>query len=222
MIGRGAIRATISGVSTPGPDSPRNRSAPSITSPSERGPPGCAKAAFCSVISASRPSWTSPARSQSHTFSRRTPSASSMLRQAIPAAPPPVETTRTSSHRRSVRISALSAAAPTTIAVPCWSSWKTGMFMRSRHSFSTTKQSGARMSSRLIAPKVGSSAQTMSASRSGSSQSSSTSKASMPANFLKSTALPSITGLDASAPMFPSPSTAVPFVTTATRLPRAV
>src|SRR5579862_6941102 len=39
---------------------------------------------------------------------------------------------------------------------------------------------------------------------------------------LKSTALPSITGLPARAPMLPRPSTAVPFETTATRLARAV
>ena len=45
--------------------------------------------------------------------------------------------------------------------------------------------------------------------------SSSMSKTSMPANFLKRTALPSITGLEASGPMAPSPSTAVPLVTTA-------
>ena len=44
----------------------------------------------------------------------------------------------------------------------------------------------------------------------------------MPANFLNRTALPSITGFDARAPIAPSPSTAVPLVTTATRLPRAV
>ena len=47
------------------------------------------------------------------------------------------------------------------------------------------------------------------------------SKTSMPANFLKSTALPSITGFEASGPMSPSPSTAVPFVITATRFARA-
>ncbi len=29
-----------------------------------------------------------------------------------------------------------SSAAPEMIAVPCWSSWKTGMFMRSRSFFS--------------------------------------------------------------------------------------
>jgi hypothetical protein len=42
------------------------------------------------------------------------------------------------------------------------------------------------------------------------------------ANFLNSTALPSITGLAASGPMAPRPSTAVPLVMTPTRLARAV
>ncbi len=42
------------------------------------------------------------------------------------------------------------------------------------------------------------------------------------ANLLKSTPLPSITGLPASAPMSPSPSTAVPLLMTATRFPLAV
>ncbi len=160
--------------------------------------------------------------SQSQMFSRFAPSLISMLRQAIPAAPPPVETILTSPIGLSATRSALIAAAPTTMAVPCWSSWKTGMFIRSRQSRSTTKQSGALMSSRLIAPKVGSSAVTISASFSGSFSFTSMSKQSMLANFLKSTALPSITGLDASAPMLPRPSTAEPFVTTATRLPRVV
>ena len=44
----------------------------------------------------------------------------------------------------------------------------------------------------------------------------------MPANFLNRQPLPSITGLPASAPMLPSPSTAVPLEITATRLPREV
>ena len=43
-------------------------------------------------------------------------------------------------------------------------------------------------------------------------------KASMPANRLNRAALPSITGSAASGPMSPSPSTAVPSVTTATQL----
>ena len=48
------------------------------------------------------------------------------------------------------------------------------------------------------------------------------SNTSMPANFLNRTALPSITGLPASGPILPRPSTAVPLETTATRLARAV
>ena len=48
------------------------------------------------------------------------------------------------------------------------------------------------------------------------------SNTSMPANFLNSTALPSMTGFEASGPILPRPSTAVPLETTATRLARAV
>ena len=96
------------------------------------------------------------------------------------------------------------------------------MFIDSRHSFSTMKQSGALMSSRLMAPKVGSSARTIAARRSGSASFTSMSKQSMLANFLNRTALPSITGFEARGPMLPSPSTAVPLLTTATRFPREV
>ena len=46
--------------------------------------------------------------------------------------------------------------------------------------------------------------------------------ASTPANSLNSSALPSITGIAATGPMSPSPSTAVPSETTATVLPRIV
>ncbi len=108
------------------------------------------------------------------------------------------------------------------IAVPCWSSWNTGMFIRSRSLRSTMKHSGALMSSRLMPPNVGSIAAMMSTSLSGSRSLSSMSNTSMPANFWNSTPLPSITGLPASGPMSPRPSTAVPLVITATRLPRAV
>ena len=53
--------------------------------------------------------------------------------------------------------SAFSKAAPEMMAVPCWSSWKTGIFMVRRSSSSMRKHSGALMSSRLMPPKVGSS-----------------------------------------------------------------
>ena len=79
------------------------------------------------------------------------------------------------------------------------------------------------MSSRLIPPKVGSSAAMISTSLSRSFFSLiSMSKTSIPANFLNKTAFPSITGFAAKGPMSPSPNTAVPLVMTATRLPRLV
>jgi hypothetical protein len=78
------------------------------------------------------------------------------------------------------------------------------------------------MSSRLMAPKVGSSEAMISTSLAGSFSSISMSNTSTPANFLKRTPLPSITGLEASAPMSPRPSTAVPLLITPTRLPREV
>ncbi len=52
--------------------------------------------------------------------------------------------------------------------------------------------------------------------------SSSMSNTSTSANLLKRTPFPSMTGLPASAPMSPSPSTAVPLLITATRFPFAV
>jgi len=48
------------------------------------------------------------------------------------------------------------------------------------------------------------------------------SNTSTPANFLNRQPLPSMTGLPASGPMSPRPSTAVPLVMTPTRLPREV
>jgi hypothetical protein len=71
-------------------------------------------------------------------------------------------------------------------------------------------------------PSVGSSAAIMSTSLSGSFSASSISNTSIPANFLNRQPLPSITGLPASGPMFPSPSTAVPLLTTPTRFAREV
>ncbi len=62
----------------------------------------------------------------------------------------------------------------------------------------------------------------VSISASGSLSASSMSNTSMPANFLNRQPLPSITGLLASGPMLPRPSTAVPLVITATRLAREV
>ena len=81
------------------------------------------------------------------------------------------------------------------------------------------KQSGALISSRLIPPKLGSSKETASINLSVSSVSISKSIPSTSANFLNKTDFPSITGLDAAAPILPSPNTAVPLEITATIFP---
>jgi hypothetical protein len=87
--------------------------------------------------------------------------------QATPAAPAPTTTTLTSAapvddpqriHQRGEY----------TIAVPCWSSWRTGMSSSARRRRSISKQRGAEMSSKLIAPNVGAAALTNSTMRSGS------------------------------------------------------
>ena len=51
--------------------------------------------------------------------------------------------------------SALTSAASATTAVPCWSSWNTGMSSSSLSRSSISKQAGAAMSSRLMPPKTG-------------------------------------------------------------------
>ena len=71
---------------------------------------------------------------------------------ATPAAPAPEMTTRRSSMCLPTIFSAFSSAARVTTAVPCWSSWKTGMSRRSRSRCSISKQAGAAMSSRLMPP----------------------------------------------------------------------
>ncbi len=78
------------------------------------------------------------------------------------------------------------------------------------------------MSSRFMPPKVGSSAFTIATNFSGSVSLISISNTSISANILNSTALPSMTGLPASGPMLPKPSTADPLLITPTRLPFAV
>ena len=85
---------------------------------------------------------------------------------------------------------------------------------RSRRSIS--KQRGAEMSSRLIPPNTGAIAWTVRTISSTSFVARQIGQASTPPNSLKRTALPSITGSAPSGPMSPSPSTAVPSLTTAT------
>ena len=69
-------------------------------------------------------------------FSRRTPRPTITSRQAMAAAPAPETASLTSPIFLPTSSSPLSSAAELMMAVPCWSSWKTGMFMRSRSFFS--------------------------------------------------------------------------------------
>ena len=78
------------------------------------------------------------------------------------------------------------------------------------------------MSSKLMPPKVGSNAFTISTNLSGSVSLISISNTSMSANILNKTAFPSMTGLLAKGPIFPKPNTAVPLVMTPTKFPLAV
>ena len=136
----------------------------------------------------------------------------------MPAAPAPDITTRMSSIFLPTTRSALVSAASTTMAVPCWSSWKTGMSRASRSRASISKQRGAEMSSRLMPAKPGAMALTISTIASESWVSRQIGQASMPAKRLKRAALPSMTGSAAIGPMLPRPRTAEPSVTTATLL----
>ena len=81
---------------------------------------------------------------------------------------------------------------------------------------SSSKQRGAATSSRLTAPNDGRSRTRVSTISSTSVVSSTSGMELSPAKLLNSADLPSITGNDARGPMSPSPSTAVPSLTTAT------
>ena len=84
------------------------------------------------------------------------------------------------------------------------------------------KHSGLLMSSRLMPPKVEPMAVTTWITVSASLESTSMSMESTSAKRLNSTLLPSITGLEASAPRSPRPRMAVPLEITATMLPLEV
>ena len=117
---------------------------------------------------------------------------------------------------------AFMSAAVVIIAVPCWSSWKMGISNNSFNFCSIMKQSGAAISSRFMPPNVPPIFLIVSIIDYGLLLLISISMESMSANLLNSTDLPSITGLDASAPKFPNPKIADPLLMTATKLPLLV
>ena len=110
----------------------------------------------------------------------------------------------------------------TTIAVPCWSSWKTGISKASFNRRSISKHRGAEISSRLMPPKAGAMRITVSTISSVSWVSKQIGTALTSPKDLNNTAFPSITGMAAAAPMLPSPNTALPSEITATVLPFCV
>ena len=159
---------------------------------------------------------------RSHMITFFNPSSISSLMIALPAAPAPDITTLISSIFLPVNFSAFSSAAAVTTAVPCWSSWNTGMSQRSFSFLSISKHLGAEISSRLMPPKLPARSATVLTISSTSLLRMQSGKASTSPNSLNKAHFPSITGIPASGPISPSPSTAVPSVTTATRFPLLV
>ena len=116
---------------------------------------------------------------------------------ATPAEPAPFTTTLQSSFFLPVRRSELMIPASTTMAVPCWSSWNTGISSISLSLSSISKQRGAEMSSKFIPPKPGAIFLTAVIISSVSCVSRQIGTAFTLPNSLKSTHLPSITGIAA-------------------------
>ena len=134
---------------------------------------------------------------------------------ATPAEPAPFTTTLQSSFFLPVTRRPFMIPARTTMAVPCWSSWNTGISRISFNLSSISKQRGAEMSSRLIPPKPGAIFLTAAMISSVSWVSRQIGTAFTLPNSLKSTHFPSITGIAAYGPIFPRPRTALPSETTA-------
>ena len=135
---------------------------------------------------------------------------------ATPAEPAPFTTTRQDSFDFPTTFNALMTPASTTMAVPCWSSWKTGMSRSSFNRSSISKHLGAEMSSRLMPPKAGAIFTTVRIISSVSCVSRQIGTALTCPNSLNRTAFPSMTGIAARAPILPRPRTALPSETTAT------
>ena len=122
------VRA-ISGFSAPPTETPMNTSAPFTASASVPRMPLLFvmphSISLWSTMPTPRSLYKMPFSSQAITS--RTPAASSILMMAVPAAPGPFTTTRMAPISFFTTRSAPSSAAVTTMAVPCWSSWNTGM-----------------------------------------------------------------------------------------------
>src|SRR5574344_1205914 len=224
MTGSSAMRSTYSGGMVPGPglDAAMTMSAPSNASFI---PPVFPAPLVFSQIShfCLNPAATSsldwfriPLESHMHMFLGLNPVASRSLAMAMDAAPAPMTVMCASSSFFPTSFIALMAPATSTVAVPCWSSCQTGILQSLLSSSRMSKHLGLEMSSRLIPPNEGARSLTVSMIFSGSLVSRQMGTQSTPPRYLKSIAFPSMTGMAASGPMSPSPSTRVPSDTTAT------
>ena len=119
---------------------------------------------------------------------------------------------------RPVSLQALRTAARTTTAVPCWSSWNTGMSSSSLEALLDLEAARRGDVLEVDAAEAGAISLTVRTISSVSVVSRQIGKASTPANSLNRQHLPSITGIAARGPMSPRPRTAVPSETTATVL----
>ena len=216
-----AIFFTISGFSTPAFEKPMNASAPAIASSNVLACVLLAKADFSGDRLLLRV-FITPLLSHIIIFSLFAPIFRYIFAEAMAAAPAPLMTILMSPMFFPDISMAFISAADEIIAVPCWSSCITGMSNSAFNLRSISKHSGAFMSSRFIPPNVGAIIFTVSMNFSGSSVPISMSNESIPESILNKKLFPSITGFAASAPMFPSPSTAVPFEMTATKFPLPV
>ena len=221
MIGFFAIFFTISFFKTPADDKPKKTSAFVIAS---------LKVLFLVFIAwldfhlfnPFLPLWMTPFLSIIVKFFWSTPFFLKRFAQAIAEAPAPLTTTFNFFMSFFVISTAFINAAHVIIAVPCWSSWKTGISKIFFNFSSIIKQSGAAISSKFIPPKLPEKFFTLLIISFGLLESISKSIASISANLLNKTALPSITGFDANAPRFPIPNIADPLLITATKLPFVV
>ena len=102
-IGFAAMLRSMSGVSAPLADNPKNTSQPTMASASDRALVSTAWALFHWFMPSVRPRQTTPLVSQRITFSLFTPIDLSSSMQAMPAAPAPLVTTLISSSLRPVR-----------------------------------------------------------------------------------------------------------------------
>ena len=207
-IGSGAIRASAAAGMTRAPESPTKRSMPSMHVGRRAlqalgvrvlGVPALDRPASCRPGSRRAPVLTAPRESQPTI--RVDARLHEDLRHRDAGRAQPDHQHAQVLQRRPVSLQALSSAASTTTAVPCWSSWKTGMSsVRLQPLLDLEAARRADVLEVDAAEARARSRVTVSTISSASFVSRQIGKASTPANSLKSIALPSMTGIAARGP----------------------